>query len=39
MNYPIIDLQCSQKYQLQGFSKAGNKTGFYVHGLKVILSI
>ena len=37
MNYPIIDIHCPQKYQLQGFSNAGNKTGFWAHGLKIIL--
>lgn len=32
-----IPMRCSQKYILQGFSKAGFRTGFWVHGLNIRL--
>lgn len=32
-----IPMECSQKYILQGYSKAGFRTGFWVHGLNVRL--
>lgn len=36
-NWKTIELSCSQKYKIQGYSKAGKMTGFWVHGLKIIL--
>ena len=32
-----IELNCSAKYKLQGYSKAGFQTGFWLHGLNILL--
>jgi hypothetical protein len=32
-----IELACPAKYKLQGYSKAGFKTGFWLHGLNILL--
>ncbi len=35
--YSRIQLNCPAQYQIQGASKAGRRTGFWVHGLRLIL--